>query len=105
MLIWASLGIATGVLLCVAAFALDWFGVRTMIEDDVRSALEDEHFDRDAWDAFSRRREDDWPFIRRDDPDIDVWDVFSAPPKTDPGTGQEDPDADVWDAFRGDDRA
>lgn len=91
MMIWLMLGIMLGALLVVGCFAMDWFEVRSMIERDIREAMKD----ADVWDAFQRRREDDW-FSRPvdEDPEIDVWDVFSAPPAT--GPAEQD---DVWDAF------
>lgn len=89
MIVWMGLGIVLGALLCVGAFALDWFGVRSMVEQDIRDAYETPAADQ-VWDAFSRRREDHWPAIRKNDPDIDVWEAFQAP---------QDDGIDPWEAF------
>lgn len=76
MMIWLMLGGVLGALFVVGSFAGNLFGIRTMLEEDIRSALESE----DVWDAFQRRREDVWPFDPvKDDPEVDVWDAFSAP--------------------------
>jgi hypothetical protein len=91
-----ALGTLFGVLLCMAAFANDWFGVRSMVENDVRSALEDEDFEKElAWDLIARRREDDWPLMR--DKDIDVWEAFQTDAR--PAVKPETDDLDPWEAF------
>lgn len=91
MMIWLMLGTVLGALLVVGSFAMDWFGVRSMVEKDIREAMRDQ----DVWDAFQRRREDVWfdrPILDGD-ADIDVWDVFSTRREAAPE------DDDVWGAF------
>lgn len=92
MIAWIAIGTLFGALLCIAGFAWDWFGVRSMIEEDIRDAYRDASVDRD-WEILSRRREDDWPLL--DERELDVWEAFGEP-AVDPGAGHDD---DVWAAF------
>ncbi len=97
MLVWMSLGVLLGALLVVGSFANDWFGVRTMIEKDVRAALKDEHFEKElAWEMLLKRREDEWPLMR-DDSEFDPWEAFQSSPAPDPRPVNDE--IDPWDVF------
>lgn len=96
MIVWMGLGIVLGALLCIGAFAYDAFGVRSMIEQDIRDAYDEIGPDQ-VWDAFTRRKEDEWPQIRPGDPEIDAWDVFQSPAPE--RNRYEEDDFDPWTAF------